>query len=482
MSPGQLQAALDNSPDLILRYDRDGTRLFANRTVADMFGLAPERIVGTRLGDPVPGAVGGLTPESVQQLSEGIRRAFERIELVQVEATYLFGGREVAVHFRLVPETDPDGEVADILGTGRDVTMLKRVERELEDSRRSYRDVFDNALDRMIMLEVCPRRRFRILDLNPAMERAMRLPRAQMLGRYQDEVVDAATDRALVACYQACIDARGPWESEIVLDGPDGVTVLQSTTVPAGEEMGRIVRVVNIVREITERRREEQARQRLARALRTLSSGNETLVRATDEASLLDGMARVMVEVGGYRRAWIGYPRDGGTRAGGADTEPVPGDGPAGQDPFPVVLRAWATASAGERPTGSGEPSGQEGGSFAWMGPAEPLRAALSGGQPQLCHPSRGDGPWQHYVEVARELEIGSCLSMPLIHEGEALGVFVVQATQEDAFAADELQLLAELGADLAYGIHNVRTRAAQERHEERLVNAMSATIQALAD
>ncbi|MEJ2577938.1 MAG: HD-GYP domain-containing protein, partial [Kineosporiaceae bacterium] len=39
-----------------------------------------------------------------------------------------------------------------------------------------------------------------------------------------------------------------------------------------------------------------------------------------------------------------------------------------------------------------------------------------------------------------------------------------------------------ELGADLAYGIHNVRTRAAQERHEERLVNAMSATIQALAD
>jgi hypothetical protein len=46
---------------------------------------------------------------------------------------------------------------------------------------------------------------------------------------------------------------------------------------------------------------------RLGRALRTLSAGNRTLLRATDEGELLKAMCRVIVEEGGYRLASVRF-------------------------------------------------------------------------------------------------------------------------------------------------------------------------------
>ena len=58
--------------------------------------------------------------------------------------------------------------------------------------------------------------------------------------------------------------------------------------------------------DITDRREAELALHRLNRTLRTLSRGNEALVRAASEPELLREMCQVIVETGGYRMAWIG--------------------------------------------------------------------------------------------------------------------------------------------------------------------------------
>ena len=50
-----------------------------------------------------------------------------------------------------------------------------------------------------------------------------------------------------------------------------------------------------------------EVHKRLYRALRTLSAGNRTLARATDEPALLHDMCHAIVAHGGYRMAWIGY-------------------------------------------------------------------------------------------------------------------------------------------------------------------------------
>jgi PAS domain S-box-containing protein len=429
------------------------------------------------LGEPVPGFLGELESDSVGALRDAVLRTFDREEPQQVDLVYRDRGERRVLDFQLIPEIDSDGAVVDVLGLGRDVTAISGVEQELRDSRRSYHDLFDNILDRMILLEVQPEGRFRILDINPAMERALPYSRDEVVGRFQDEMFDPEIDRVLAERYQACVDAGAPVEGEITLESPEGPLLFQATTVLARDEAGRGTHVVNIVRDITEQRREEAARLRLERALRTLSGGNETLVRATDEASLLAGMARVAVEVGGYRRAWIGYA-DPSTLSSAADPSMLSSAGsssvsPEGED-LPVGTVSWASADPEEAEASRPDPD--------WLGPAEPLRQALETGQPRVCHPSAGSGPWGSLQLRADRLQIGSCLTLPLVHEGQSFGVFVIHAVQVEAFDDDELRLLTELGADLAYGIHNVRARIEQDRNEERARKAMNATVQALAD
>jgi PAS domain S-box-containing protein len=468
LPPGQLQAVIDNSPDLMIRYDRDGTRLFANRALADLYGVLPTDLVGTRLGEPVHGSRGGLEPDSARELREAVLRAFDQVRPVRVDVTYRDRGDSRVMEVQLVPEVEPGGTVIDVLGIGRDVTAVKDLERELWDGNRSYRELFNNAVDQMILLEIHPGGRFRILDVNPAMERVLSRTREEVVGRFQDDLYEPHADQILADGYRACIDAGAPVEGEIVLERPEGPRTFRTTTVPARDGTGRIVRVATILRDVSEQRREEAARLRLGRALRTLSSGNEALVRATDEASLLTGMARVAVGVGGYRRAWIGYS-DPST----APDLTIDPSSPTDEE-LPVTTVGWASSDPEE--TAADRPS------LEWLGPPEPLRVALESGQPRVCHPGQGTGPWSERRSSAEHLEIGSCLTLPLMYEGNAFGVFVIHAVQADAFSDDELRLLTELSADLAYGIHNLRARAEQDRNEERARQAMNATVQALAD
>jgi PAS domain S-box-containing protein len=351
---------------------------------------------------------------------------------------------------------------------GPEPGRVERSEQEPKDDPR-YLEVFDNALDQMILLEIRGDGRFRILAVNRAMEQAMGLPRSEVVGRFQDELYHGEVDRLLSDCYRACIEAGSPIEGELDLPLPAGRRLYRATTVPARDEAGRIVRVVNIVRDITQERESWNRQERLNRALKTLSSGNETLIRAVDEASLLSGMCHVMVDVGGYRRAWIGYPDRSADGRPQRETD-LPPD-PAGAELMAVVQVASAGAAGEEPPAARPDPV-----VVRLVGPPpEDVRTGVGTGA-SAC-PGAGACLGGGGCPGA-----GACLTMPLVHDGEVLGVFVVHTMQAQAFEPDERRLLGELADDLAYGIHNLRNRAAQAQHEQRLRRAMSATIQALAD
>ncbi|HAU37958.1 MAG TPA: hypothetical protein DCX07_09620 [Phycisphaerales bacterium] len=62
-----------------------------------------------------------------------------------------------------------------------------------------------------------------------------------------------------------------------------------------------------VSRDITDRKKAEEELRRTNRALRTISDCNQALIRAADEQELLDTICRIVVDVGGYRMAWVGY-------------------------------------------------------------------------------------------------------------------------------------------------------------------------------
>ena len=66
-------------------------------------------------------------------------------------------------------------------------------------------------------------------------------------------------------------------------------------------------RTSDLITEIAERKRTGEKLLKVNRALKTLSSCNEVLVRAKVESELLKKICQIIVDVGRYRLAWVGF-------------------------------------------------------------------------------------------------------------------------------------------------------------------------------
>jgi PAS domain S-box-containing protein len=208
-----------------------------------------------------------------------------------------------------------------------------------------------------------------------------------------------------------------------------------------------------LVRDISEHKRARTALERVNRALKTLSSGNEALVRGTNEEDLLASMCRVLVETGGYRMAWIGY------------TEGNPGN----------ALRPVAWGGVG------GERLGAESAGTAGALVQHPAGAAVATGTAQVIHDIDGDAAFNASRDAVSEFGYRSCLAVPLRFDAGTLGALTIFSGDAAAFDRDETALMTELADDLAYGIHALRTRREKQRGQEHLQETMEAMIQALA-
>lgn len=173
------------------------------------------------------------------------------------------------------------------------------------------------------------------------------------------------------------------------------------------------------------------------RTLRVLSLCNEALVRAQNEPDLLQAICSNLVEIGGYRAAWVGYKRhdEDGSVALMAH---------AGADRDFVHRLKISWAEAGSSPSGTAIREGR------------PVFARLTDPDPAL-------GPWQ--AEALRR-GIAALMALPLVGRGEILGNLSIYSSESDAFDEQEVKLLQELADDLGYGIASLREAAARERFQ----------------
>jgi signal transduction histidine kinase/putative methionine-R-sulfoxide reductase with GAF domain len=190
-----------------------------------------------------------------------------------------------------------------------------------------------------------------------------------------------------------------------------------------------------------ERKRTEEELRKVHRALRALSECNQALMRATDESALLEDTCRIIVEVGGYRFAWVGYMRHD-------DAQTVRPMAHAGHEEgyLSLVDVTWADTEHGRGPAGT----------------------AIRTGRPCVIKNTLTDpafAPWRD--EAIRRGYMASA-GVPLILDGNLLGALLIYAHGPGAFEAEEMRLLVELADDLAYGIGALRTRAEQKRVQEQ--------------
>jgi PAS domain S-box-containing protein len=197
--------------------------------------------------------------------------------------------------------------------------------------------------------------------------------------------------------------------------------------------------------EIAQRRRAEEQLRRIHRAHRALSSCNQALTRAADEAQLLREVCRITVDIAGYRLCWVGYARPDEGRT----VQPM---AQAGYEEgyLQTIHVTWADSERGRGPTGTASRT------------LEPCVVRDAATDPRFA-------PWRH---EALKRGYASVLAIPLSAPPALRGALTIYAAEPDAFDDEEVRLLRALADDLAYGITTLRTRAEHARAVEDLRRA----------
>lgn len=159
-----------------------------------------------------------------------------------------------------------------------EVTDRKRAEAMLRESEQRFREIFDNSLDCLYLLEVTEDGRFRNLEVNPALEKSVDMSRDELIGRYVDETVPEETAQKVIAKYRRCLETGTAIEEEATLELPSGRRMYHSTLVPVRSEAGRIHRIVGITRDITERKLTEELLRKREQEFRTLAENSPDVI------------------------------------------------------------------------------------------------------------------------------------------------------------------------------------------------------------
>ena len=245
---------------------------------------------------------------------------------------------------------------------------------------------------------------------------------------------------------------------------------------------GRVVRYCGIAIDITERKQAELAlkqyrynleeivvertgklmtaereQRRLNRSLRLLSDCNMALVRASHEAKFLDELCRLVVNSGGYLIAWVGMAQQDAAKS----VQPVAYAGDS-SDYLGSIRISWdAAQDIGCGPTG----------------------IAIRNGTIQVtqnCWNNPQMAPWR---DAIRRSGYQSIVALPLLIDQQVLGSLTICSADPQAFGVDEVQVLAELAGDMAFGLQSLRARqelALYQQQLEKLVKERTQEIAAL--
>jgi signal transduction histidine kinase/CheY-like chemotaxis protein/PAS domain-containing protein len=188
------------------------------------------------------------------------------------------------------------------------------------------------------------------------------------------------------------------------------------------------------------------------RMLRLISECNQILVRVTDEQELVREICRIIVEMGGYRMAWVGYAEDNEEKT----VRPVVSMG-FDQGCIENTRLFWGDNELGRGPAGTCIRTGEV--CFGRNGSEDPEFA------PRQDEATKGD--------------YQSSIALPLISGGKPFGSLTIYSELPRGFEKGQA-LLRELADDLAFGIVNLRART--ERDQARHAAERRATqLQALA-
>lgn len=122
----EFRTLVEHSPDLIVRYNTDLSRIYVNPAWERSSGLSAAEVLNVPI-DQIPKVPNPVVTEYMLALREALETgARQSVEFSWVNAR----NEKLYLQYVVLPEFDQDGRVTSLLSVGRDITALKHAEKE----------------------------------------------------------------------------------------------------------------------------------------------------------------------------------------------------------------------------------------------------------------------------------------------------------------------------------------------------------------
>lgn len=251
LSEQRYRAVVDAQEEKIIRLDaRTGVITFANDAYCRYHGLQREAIIGQRLVDILP-------PKD----AERVRGYFTRLRetggyLEHEDRVQTRDGQWIWLRWTDRPIYDDQGNVVEYQSIAQDITAFREAEAALRLTEQRYQALLESKS------EVISRWKpdLTVTYVNDAYCRYLGLPAEAIIGRSLKDLVDPR-ERGFLDTYMQQIQAGvGPYVHETPFYSRDGTMYwMQWHDYPIYDDQGRVIEYQSFGRDVTERRRAEEA-------------------------------------------------------------------------------------------------------------------------------------------------------------------------------------------------------------------------------
>ena len=274
--------------------------------------------------------------------------------------------------------------------------------------------------------------------VNPAFASLAGWSQQELIGRQPAEIILEDEYAFLQQASDELLQGKTNTFETCLLNSDNRMIPVLVTSVPRLLD-NKIAGTISVITDITFQKQSEIRLRQGNRALSMLKDCNQILVRADNEAELMQEICEMIVQIGGYRMAWIGFAEQGRIRNVCAVAQP-------GFEDDYLAQITWD--SSDDNPTGM----------------------AIRDETTQVSiHNFLADSKMALWHEAALRNGYQSCVAFPLKNAESTFGALTIYASVPDAFDSEELSLLTELADHLAYGIAALRERENHKLAEEQI-------------
>lgn len=214
---------------------------------------------------------------------------------------------------------------------------------------------------------------------------------------------------------------------------------VETVKTPMFDAAGKLVGVLGISRDITERKSAADNIQRLTQLNKALSQCNQAIVLCKKDAELFPKICHAAVQLGGMSMAWIGM-------LDGRHVHPVACYGAHLEYLEGIQISVDADVPSGRGPTGT----------------------TIRENQPQWCQDFQNDPATAPWHQRAKRFGWGASASLPLCRNGVVVGSFTLYTAEAHAFDVASRELLTQMAADISFALDNFE-REAQRANLQQL-------------